>query len=222
MKKNSILLFVSIIFMLTACGKPVEEAINVEPQLTQVRFICELATMECYYHNVAKFYEEDATGFLFWKKDKHFWIEYDGIVTLGIDVSLVNIEITGSQITITLPEAKVLSCKVDSSSLTEASYIVDEDSAKISAEDEILALKEAQRKMEETVSNDRVLLATAQQRAQDLLLNYITSLSNATGKNYTIKWVYIDTNGNLLGTSYNEPLSKTEDGIIHETQVNEE
>ena len=196
-----------IIIMCTACGKPEEEKIAVEPQLIHVRSICELATLECYYHNVAKFYEEDAEGILWWKKDKHFWIEYSGIVTFGINVSLVNIEVTGSQITITLPEAEVQSCKVDSSSLTEDSYIVDKDSAKISAEDERLAFEEAQRVLEETAANDKVLLAEAQQRAQSLLIDYITNLGNVAGEQYSIKWVYVDTNGNPLGTSYDEPLS---------------
>lgn len=196
-----------MIFMSTACGNPAEEKrIDVEPQLTQVTSICELATMECYYHNVAKFYEEDAEGMLFWKKDKHFWIEYSGIVKLGIDVSLVNIEVTDSQITITLPEAEVQSCSVDSSSLTEDSYIVAKNSAKISAEDEILAFEEAQRRLEEAASNNKVLLAEAQQRAQTLLTDYITNLSNAAGKNYSVRWIYVDTDGKPLGTSYNEPL----------------
>ena len=209
MRKHKVFfLIITIIFICTACGNPAEDKVDVEPQLTQVRSICELATMECYYHNVAKFYEEDAEGILWWKKDKHFWIEYSGIVTFGIDVSLVNIEVTDSQITITLPEAEVQSCNVDSSSLTEDSYIVDKNSAKITAEDEIFAFEEAQKRLEETAANDRVLLAEAQQRAQALLADYVTNLGNAAGKNYSIKWVYIDTDGNLLGVSYEEPLSE--------------
>ncbi len=50
---------------------------------------------------------------MFWYKDKKFWIEYGGIVKLGIDVSLVKIDIQDINVTITLPQAKVLSCKVD-------------------------------------------------------------------------------------------------------------
>lgn len=49
--------------------------------------ICELSTMDCYYHNVAKYFEKDAQkGFLgIGKKDKRFWIEYSGVVQMGID-----------------------------------------------------------------------------------------------------------------------------------------
>lgn len=69
---------------LAACGdkKEEENTANVEPEVTQMQSICELSVMECYYHNVAKYFEEDAEGFLFWEKDKKFWIEYSGIVPL--------------------------------------------------------------------------------------------------------------------------------------------
>ena len=63
-RKYNLFLVIAIMFICTACQNPVEEKIDVEPQLSQIRSICELATMECYYHNVAKFYEKDAAGIL--------------------------------------------------------------------------------------------------------------------------------------------------------------
>ena len=89
MKKIISLILASVMaFMCVSCAAPVEEeTLNMEPQVSQMKAICELAVMDCYYHNVAKFTEEDAQGILWWKKDKHFWIEYSGIVKLGIDVS---------------------------------------------------------------------------------------------------------------------------------------
>ena len=117
----------------TACGSEEQGLKNIEPEVSQMKAICELAVMDCYYHNVAKFEEEDAEGFLFWQKDKHFWIEYSGVVTLGIDVSQVEVEVTDTQVTITMPPAEVQSCRVDSSSLTEDSFIVADGSASIDA-----------------------------------------------------------------------------------------
>ena len=32
------------------------------------------------------------SGIWLWKKDRKFWIEYAGVVTVGIDASLVNME----------------------------------------------------------------------------------------------------------------------------------
>ena len=187
-----------------ACGQQAAaEPANMGPQVSQMKAICELAVMECYYHNVAKYFEEDASkGFLgIGRKDKHFWVEYSGIVKLGIDVSHVNIEVADTQVTITLPEAKVLGCTVDSSSLSKDSFIVDKKSADIEGEDKVKAFDEAQSALEENAANDKALLASAQQRAQDLLEEYITNIGNVVGQQYSIKWVYVDSNGNPLKTA---------------------
>lgn len=162
---------------------------EIEPQVSRMRSICELAVMECYYHNVAKYKEEDAAGILLWKKDKHFWIEYSGVVELGVDASLVSMELQEDTVTITLPEAKVLSCTVDSTSLTEDSFIVDQGSAKITAEDETAAFAQAQARMEEAAAGDRVLLSNARQRAQTLLEEYVKNIGQAVGKEYAVRWV---------------------------------
>ena len=90
-----------------ACGGKEEAVPEIAPQVSRMRSICELAVMECYYHNVAKYMEEDAAGIWLWKKDKHFWIEYSGVVELGVDASLVSMELQGDTVTITLPEAQI-------------------------------------------------------------------------------------------------------------------
>ena len=201
-KMAALFLALAMMFSCTACSLPKqEEPVNMKPEAAQMKAICELAVMECYYHNVAKYYKEDvAREFLvFGSKDKHFWIEYSGVVQFGIDVSLVSIEVEDTQVTITLPEAKVLGCKVDSSSITEDSFIVDKKSAAVEAADEVEAFGEAQRQLEETAAQDKALLASAQQRAQSLLEEYITNIGDVTGKRYSIQWIYADAEGNPLG-----------------------
>ena len=202
-------LILVILLSCVGCGKQ-EETKNIEPQVSQMKAICNLAVMDCYYHDVAKFFDEGVEGSLWWKKDKHFWAEYSGIVTLGIDVSLVNIEVADTQITITLPEAKVLGYKVDSNTLNKDSFIVDKDSADIVAEDEIKAYKIAEEKLKEIASNDKTLLASAQQRAQALLEDYIYNIGNAVGKNYSIKWIYLDANGQPISTNPSVTSTSTE------------
>ena len=172
-----------------ACGGEEAAPPEIEPQVSRMRSICELAVMECYYHNVAKYKEEDAESFLFWSRDKHFWIEYSGVVELGVDASLVSMELQEDTVTITLPEAKVLSCTVDSSSLTEDSFIVDKASAKITAEDETAAFAQAQAQMEAAAAEDRVLLTSARERAQTLLEAYVRNIGQAVGREYTVRWV---------------------------------
>ena len=199
-KLRSTLICVMALLSLTACGKAGMNSESMEPKTSQMKAICELAVMDCYYHNVAKFTEEDAEGFLLWKKDKNFWIEYSGVVTLGIDASLVKVEVSGSEVSITIPSASVSNCTVDSSSLTEDSFIVAKNSAKIQAEDEVYAFEAAQTYLEQAAADDTALLASAQQRAQELLEEYITNIGKAVGQEYTIKWIYLDDSSESIDT----------------------
>ena len=144
--KKIIALAMSLVmcFVLTSCNSGNESSVPEkipEPEITKMRSICELATMECYYHNVAKFYEEKAESFLWFTKDKHFWIEYAGVVTIGIDASLVNVMVEDEKVTITMPPAKVLGCKVDETTLDHRSVIVANGSAAVTAEDQTAAFK---------------------------------------------------------------------------------
>ena len=180
-----------LVFCLLLTGTGCSGA-KMELQVGQMKAICELAVMECYYHNVAKYKEEDAAGMLWWEKDKHFWIEYSGAVTVGVDVSRVDISVEGEQITITLPPAEVFSCKVDENSLSKDSFIVDKDSADIEAEDEVTTFSEAQRQLEENAASDRILLANAQQQAKTLLSDYVSNIGDAVGIEYEIQWVYLE------------------------------
>ena len=91
--------------------------------------------------------------------------------------------------------------------MNEDSFIVDKDSAKVTAEDEIAAYDMAQSKLEETASNDKTLLANAQQRAQTLLEDYITNIGNAVGKTYTIRWEYLS-NGKQISSEAVETTSE--------------
>lgn len=192
----ALLLTAFLIISCTACGESSENKKITEPKVSQMKSICELAVMDCYYHNVAKYNEKNASGWWLWTQDKEFWIEYSGIVTLGVDVSFVSMEIDGDNITITIPPATVQNCEVDESTLTKDSYIVAQNSAEVTAEDEVMAFGEAQKKLEETAAADKTLLAEAQQRTQILLEDYIKNIGNTVGKEYTINWKYIDENGN--------------------------
>lgn len=192
MKKRIAVLFVIIMIFCCACGK---EETQIQPQETQMRAICELATLECYYHNVAKYKEEDAEGFWLWKKDKHFWMEYSGVVKLGIEAALVTIEVKDDKVSITMPPAKVMGCTVDEESLDSESIIVANKSADVKAEDMTEAFADAQAQMELTAMNDKVLLAQAQQRAQKLLEDYVNNIGKVIGKEYTIEWIYVDESG---------------------------
>ena len=184
-----IFLTVMICISCIACAK---QSSNIEPEVSRMKSICELATMECYYHNVAKYKHENATGMLWWKKDRHFWMEYAGVVTIGIDATQLSIEVKEENVTITIPPAKVLGCKVDESTLTEDSFIVANNSSKVEAEHQREAFASAMGNLEKEAKTNVALLASAQQRVQKLLEDYVTNLGNSIGKTYNITWKYLD------------------------------
>ena len=181
-----VLLVSAMLLGFGGCGKE-----KPEPELANMKSICELAVMDCYYHNVAK-YEYDGSGILWWNKDRRFWVEYSGIVRLGIDASLVEMSVDGTTVTITLPEAKIMGCSVDSTSLNEDSFIVEDGSAKISAEDEVEAFAQAQAQLEAQAAADTAMLFNARERAKDLLGEYVMNFGEMAGVEYTIEWVYLD------------------------------
>ena len=201
MKKYlSVILIIMMCFSSVSCAKEIK---NIAPETSQMKSICELAVMECYYHNVAKYKKENATGMLWWEKDRHFWMEYAGIVTIGVDTSLMNIEVEDENVTITIPPAKVLGCKVDETTLTEDSFIVAQNSAKVEAEHQTEAFKSAKDKLESEAKSNFTLLAAAQQRVQKLE-DYVTNIGNSVGKTYKIKWIYLE-GAEELNKIENEP-----------------
>lgn len=181
----------ALLLLTTACGKAEEPALPL-PQEEQVKTICQLAVLECDYHNLAKFEQKDASKFLWMTKDKRFWVEYSATTVLGIDADQVSMELQGDVVNITLPKAQVLDCKVNGDSLSPDSYIVDKASAPVTAEDEVYAFQEAQDGLQKTVEADNNMMNLAQKRAEELLRNYVNSLAKATGTEYQVEFHYIE------------------------------
>lgn len=192
MKKQSVAAacVTALLLLTTACGKA-EEPVLPLPQEEQVKTICQLAVLECEYHNLAKFEQKDASKFLWMTKDKRFWVEYSATAVLGINADQVSMELQGDVVSITLPRAQVLDCKVNGDSLSKDSYIVDKDSAPVTAEDEVYAFQEAQDGLQKTVEADNNMMNLAQTRVEELLKNYVNSLAKATGTEYRVEFHYL-------------------------------
>ena len=197
MKKQSVAAacMTALLLLTTACGKAEAPVLPV-PQEEQMKAICQLAVLECDYHNLAKFEQKDASKFLWMTKDKRFWVEYSAPAVLGIDVKQVSMELQGDVVSITLPRARVLNCKVNGDSLSKDSYIVDKDSAPVTAQDEVYAFQEAQDGLQKTVEADSDMLDLAQTRVEELLKNYVTSLAKATGTEYRVEFHYLEEDEN--------------------------
>ena len=194
MKKQSVAAacVTALLLLTTACGKTEEPALPL-PQEEQVKTICQLAVLECEYHNLAKYQDgQKVERFLWMTKGKRFWVEYSATVVLGIDADQVSMERQGDVVSITLPRARVLNCKVNGDSLSKDSYSVDKDSAPVTAQDEVAAFQDAQDGLQKTVEADNNMMNLAQKRAEELLRNYVNSLAKATGTEYQVEFHYIE------------------------------
>ena len=161
-----------------------------EPELTQVRSICNLATVKCYYHNVAKSEKKAAHVF---EKDRKFWIEYTGVANVGIDMSKVDMKVEGEKVTVIIPSAKLLNKSIDV--INKESYFFSADGInknEITAEDQTKAIDDAQKEMVKEVKANTTVMISAQERAKTLIENYIKQVGKAAGIDYQIEWEYVE------------------------------
>ena len=160
-----------------------------------VRRICELASLECYYHNVSN-WTQNAYGILSFTGygEKKIWIEYDGVVRVGINAGAVKISKPDKNdvITVTIPAATILEKDLDESTIQEITSdrtvaFVFRDA--VNTDDKIKALAEAQADMVESASKNEMILNEAQERAKKIIERNIVALGEAGGKHYTVKFV---------------------------------
>lgn len=193
LRSLSTVVAVLIICCLAACSQP-EEKPKPEPDFSNAEYIADLATLECYSHNVAKLSE--AGSWFFNMGYRKLWYEYDGTVRVGIDAKQVVISQPDENnvVSITVPQAQVVGQPdVDEGSIVETvsekAFFFDSDfSTKAKQE----ALVDAQQEMLESISNNDTLMAQARQRAKDLLEEYVINVGEVLGETYTVKWVDVE------------------------------
>ena len=184
-----------IICVLFFALKPGEEPAPTERRISDsgIKRICELATLECFYHNVTE-WSEDSNWLGYGKKK--FWLEYDGTVRIGIQGGQVKIsepDLNGV-VTVVIPPAAILDKDLDESSIKEIDssspmwgFIPFYDS--IETEERREALAKAQEDMEKSASRNGMLLIEAQDRAKKIIEKNIIALGEAVGKHYTVRFV---------------------------------
>ena len=188
-RKKIVCLLVISMLCIGGCGEKNQKK-EEEADFSAISSVCELATLKCYYHNVAKS-ETEASGLFKWlgKGYKKIWTEYSGIVELGIDVSKVSVEkpTADGVVKVTIPDAEILSVDLDEDSmsepLTDTGFMT-----KITKEEETEALAEAQNHMEETAKGNGNLLNQAKERAKSLIEGYVKNVGEQIGKEYTVEW----------------------------------
>lgn len=164
-----------------------ENKITSDLLASQIEDISELATIEYNYTNMGKF-ENTSTfyGYEIPFTTKSFIVSYDGIIKAGIDMNEVSIKVSRRTITVTVPEAEILSHEIDEDSL----QIFDESSNifnQITIEDYNTFSADQKETMEEKVI-EKGLLSEAQDKAETVITNFITSI-NSLDDDWTIKFV---------------------------------
>jgi len=174
-------------------------------EYSSISDICELATLRSYYHNVAM-YEEEPEGtakvicdILTWPFNqllktgyKQFWLEYSGIVEIGIDLKTDRIQINNPDasgvVNVYVPDAKVLNVDANENSFSDP---LDETGlfTTITAKERSDTYAAAQDAMRQEAENDQALLWRAKNNAKILLERYIVNLGKAMGMDYSINWV---------------------------------
>lgn len=161
---------------------------SVTAEFSAVDKICELATFQCYYHDVAE-YEKQPDG-PFQYGYKKFWIEYDGIVEIGIDINEVQVKQPDENgvVRIYVPEARILNVDADAYSMSEP--IADTGIfTTITSEEKAKAFSAAQTAMRENAETDNSILSQAHDNAKELLKQYVIHVGEQIGQQYTVEWL---------------------------------
>ena len=183
--KTWMLLVGTVVLCLTGCGKETQTA-----DFSGVTSVCELATLKCYYHNVAKAETEASGIFAKWLKTgyKKIWTEYSGIIEYGIDISQVTVSEPDKNgvVTVTMPDAQVLNVDVDEDSLgtplTDTGFLTS-----ITTEEKTTTLAGAQEAMEQQAKENTEMLSQAKARAKTLIEEYIKNVGESIGEEYTVE-----------------------------------
>lgn len=188
-RKNIVILIVLLLLVITGCGK---KNLDVKPSLSQVRNISDLATVKAYYHNVAKVEKKKGQGLThLFEVDRKYWIEYTGVVKIGIKMSSITIDEKDNVVTINMPRAEILSHHCEN--YNDDSIYKNEDGFnenKIEDSEINEAIKKADEEMLEKVKNNQSLFNRAEDGAEKLIQNYIEQVGKISGKKYEVKFVY--------------------------------
>ena len=195
MKTNIFIKIVSLnillIVLLTAFSGCLPEKQTAD--FSDVKAICELSTLKCYFHNVTE-YQKDASGVGKWFGNvgyKKCWFEYDGTVTYGVDASKVRIETPDPKtgvVKVYIPPVTIVGKNIEKDSfsapITESGWFTN-----VSLKEENEALAIAQEEMIKAANENDSLKNQAYEIAKKTIENFIVNVGKQIGKEYTVEWL---------------------------------
>lgn len=145
--------------------------------------ISELASVTYAYTNMAQFESSnDFYGMTLPFTTKSFILTYDGEIKAGVDLSQAQVDLSGTAVTVTLPEAEILSHAIDESSVE----VFDEKTSifnPFTVEDFTAFRQDQQKEMEERAVEEGLLEDAAEQARRSV----VALLSAALPEEYTLE-----------------------------------
>lgn len=184
-----ILTFLMIIPFICGCGKKRDVELDVD----QLRKISNWVTLEAKYHNVAVVNKTAGTGLAhFGEVDRKAWIEYTGIIKIGVVADDIDMTVKGNKVKITMPKPSVLF--INYKDYNENSFYRSKDSwfnkNKLEYTDVNEAMKVADEKMLEKVNSNQKLFDESKNNLEVLMRNYIEGVGELNGIKYEVTFSY--------------------------------
>ena len=181
LKNMIVIIIIAVVFFFVGKIWPSGEeptAITSDLLSQQIQSISELASVEYNYTDMGKF--ENQATFYGWKvpfTTKSFILSYDGKIKAGIDMSLVEVHMSGKNINISIPEAKILSHEID-----EKSIEVFDETKNIFNQISITDYNQFAIDQKESMENktkEKGLLEEAQNKAQETIKTFVESMCSS-------------------------------------------
>ena len=181
LKNMIVIIIIAVVFFFVGKIWPSGEeptAITSDLLSQQIQSISELASVEYNYTNMGKF--ENQATFYGWKvpfTTKSFILSYDGKIKAGIDMSLVEVHMSGKNINISIPKAKILSHEID-----EKSIEVFDETKNIFNQISITDYNQFAIDQKESMENkakEKGLLEEAQNKAQETIKTFVESMCSS-------------------------------------------
>lgn len=177
-------IFLIIFSMGASWGKGRGTKLTKDNITTQLASISDISKTNYHYTNITKFdavddfYGFDASDY------SNLTISYDGVITAYIDASKIKVEVSGSKVNITLPEASIESNEITENSV--AVYNSNNGSFENITLTDFAGFQTTQQPVAQTKATTNGLLFDTSERAKAAIKPLIESLAGARKDKYTI------------------------------------
>lgn len=175
------LMLTLFVLLIVSCNNKSNVLLNSD----EIKNVCNMALLECYYHNTAKL--NKTTSGIMLSTDRTIWMDYEAKIKVGIDASKINMTVKGKYVTVQIPPAKVLQRpNIDPDSFT---FFASEGEKTKIPQEELLGAKDlANKAMLEALKENSTIMTNAEERAKRIIEGYIREVGELSNIDYVIIW----------------------------------